>query len=173
MTSPAILETVRSDAQIKEATRLAWAFFDMLRDFPEVAADLEKYLREHKVAEKFDNFAENFLPPAGDCLLASIDGKAMGVVMMTRRSDSRAEMNRMFIDPSARGTGMGRMLCEGIMQTARDAGYTEMTLDTLRILEPAIALYRRNGFIEDTRPGAYGSEDPNARLAELRMAVCH
>ena len=151
----------RSAQDIAAAVRLGWAFFDMLREFPEVAADVEKYLREHKVAKKFEAFAEHFLPPAGDCLLAKNGNLAVGTVMFVHRSDTRAEMTRMFLDPSARGTGAGRLLCLGIIDAARNAGYAEITLDTLRVLEPAIALYRSVGFVDDDRPGTYGADDPN------------
>ena len=161
MTQPFVINPARGEADIADAIHLAWCLFDHQRRFPGMDAEVDHYLAHHRVAEKFDAFAEHFLPPKGDCLLArGPDGAALGVVMLTAKSPERCEMNRMFVAETARGTGLGRALCLAVMDRAREMGFTQMTLDTLRVLEPAIALYRAMGFEDDDTPGLFEADNP-------------
>ncbi|CRG89971.1 hypothetical protein PISL3812_07011 [Talaromyces islandicus] len=64
------------------------------------------------------------------------------------------EIKRLYITPSARGTGLGARLIEAIIQHARNTGkYRGIKLDTLpgSYMASARALYRRYGFEEVER----------------------
>ena len=151
----------RDEADIAASIDLAWQFFDHVRTFPGMAGEVEHYLAHHRVAEKFASFAENFLPPAGDCLLArAAGGAALGTVMLTAKSPDQCEMNRMFVVEAARGSGLGRALCAAVLARAAEMGFTLMTLDTLRVLEPAIGLYRSMGFEDDDTPSRFDADNP-------------
>lgn len=58
------------------------------------------------------------------------------------------EMKRLYVSPHARGVGLGKALVAAIVEKAKDLGYAEMRLDTLRSMRGAIELYKRFGFIE-------------------------
>lgn len=82
-------------------------------------------------------------------LVASVDGEPVGCVALRRLDDDTCEMKRMFVRPSARGTGAGRMLATASIERARELGYRTMRLDTLpRRMEAAGELYRSLGFVE-------------------------
>lgn len=87
--------------------------------------------------------------PSGAALLArDDDGGAVGVVGVRRFDGDDGELKRMYLDPSARGTGLGRALAEVAVIAARALGYRRLLLDTLAWMAPAIAVYEALGFVE-------------------------
>jgi GNAT superfamily N-acetyltransferase len=101
-----------------------------------------------------------YAPPGGCILLALRDGEALGVVALrpldasgVRPGDATpiSEMKRMYVRPSARGTGAGRALADALLAFARSAGYRMMKLDTESDFVPAVTLYRSIGFTDIPR----------------------
>lgn len=64
-----------------------------------------------------------------------------------RRIDSEtAELKRMYVSPSLRGTGLGRRLVAALEAEARTLGVRRLVLETGTRQLAAIALYRATGF---------------------------
>jgi GNAT superfamily N-acetyltransferase len=89
-----------------------------------------------------------YRPPAGATLIARHDGAAIGCIAYRRRSRDTCEMKRLFVRQSGKTRGVGRRLCEALIDEAMGNGYAQMCLDTLSRFNEAIALYRSLGFRE-------------------------
>lgn len=92
-----------------------------------------------------------FTPPAGFFLLARLHGEPVGcagVKLHCDQSPGWAEVKRLWVSPTVRGTGLGRRLLAELEHRAAVEGAQLLRLDTNRNLVEAIALYRAAGFTE-------------------------
>jgi putative acetyltransferase len=143
-------------------------------DLDTVRALLDEYARELAIDLSFQGFAReraglpgDYVPPRGCLLLAEIEGAAAGCAALRPFDDAVAEMKRLYVRPSARGTGLGRQLAEAIIAEATRAGYDRLRLDTLPSMGAAIAMYRRLGFREI--PPYRHNPVPGALFLERRL----
>jgi GNAT superfamily N-acetyltransferase len=97
----------------------------------------------------------------GALLIALHRGAPAGCVGYLRLDEETCEMRRLFVSPQARGLGFGSRLVDGLLRTARQAGYQTMRLHTLPVLASAVALYVSAGFHR------IDSYDPSAPAAAL------
>lgn len=96
--------------------------------------------------------ASVFDPPTGVFLVLIDDGGADAGCGGIRRIDdgplgARYEVKHLYVAPSTRGRGWGRLLLDGLEAQAREWGAAELVLDTHHTLEAAGALYARSGFV--------------------------
>jgi putative acetyltransferase len=87
-----------------------------------------------------------YAPPAGDLLIASVDGVPAGCIALRPIDGDTCEMKRFYVAPAYRGQGVGRRLAEAIVAAASRIGYRRMRLDTHPTMTAAIALYVSLGF---------------------------
>lgn len=110
-----------------------------------------------------------YAPPEGLLLLAKIGGESAGCAGLHKLEPGICEMKRLYVRPQFRGTGLGRLLAGRLLNEARAMGYRKMRLDTIAgKMDPAIALYRRLGFIEIQPYRA--NPIPGALYMELELA---
>jgi GNAT superfamily N-acetyltransferase len=77
------------------------------------------------------------------------------------------EVKRLYVRPSARGTGLGRALVETVLSHARTIGYRELRLDTADWMGDALRLYARLGFRE--RPPYYHNPMPGVVYMSITL----
>ena len=86
--------------------------------------------------------------PAGLLLLARLHGEPVGCGALKLHGSEPAELKRMWVAPTARGLGVGRMLLAALEFQAAAHGASVVHLETNRSLTEAIALYRDAGYEE-------------------------
>ena len=88
------------------------------------------------------------LPGGYDALLVARDGEVIaGCVALRSLEGGACEMKRLYVRPSARGSGAGRALVEVSIARACELGYSTTRLGTLPTMDAARALYLSLGFL--------------------------
>jgi len=92
--------------------------------------------------------ASKYGPPDGRFLLARAEGAYVGCVGLWRLEPGVCEMKRLWVEPEARGLGLGRALVEAVVAAARELDYDRMRLDNAHSQQEARNLYRELGVYE-------------------------
>jgi ribosomal protein S18 acetylase RimI-like enzyme len=99
---------------------------------------------------------EAILKPGGMILLAWYEGKIIGTVALKVIEPGVYEMTKMCVDTTYKGLGVGKKLCAAAIELAKSINANRLLLYTTSVLETAIAIYRKQGFIDiPLEPGVY------------------
>jgi putative acetyltransferase len=149
-----VIRPARSPAELDTVRRL----------FREHMSAVPGDLAFQKVDQELGYLPGRYAEPQGGIWLAEGD---CGVVALRPLEDGVCEMKRLYVAPSARGTGLGRRLAELCLAAARDRGYAIMRLDTLTTMDAANHIYRSLGFRK--RTAYYDNPLPDVRYYELEL----
>jgi len=92
------------------------------------------------------DFLRNFKPGREQCWVAEMNGTMAGSVFLTDEGGGLSRLRLLYVEPFARGLGIGNALVEACLGFARDVGYSAMTLWTHTVLESARRIYAAHGF---------------------------
>lgn len=102
-------------------------------------------------------------------VIASVNGHDTGQVSGVAPDPSgRAELISLWVAPAVRGQGVGDALVTAVAAWAKTQGASRLLLDVRSANQPAIALYRRLGFV-DCDPGPRPDHDPCEQSMLLRL----
>ncbi len=149
-------------------------FGDTLRGlFREYASSLAVDLCFQNFDAELAGLPGEYAAPAGALLLALVDGQAAGCGALRPLADvdypNACEMKRLFVRRAFRRFGLGRLLAQGLLDRAIEAGYSTLLLDTLDDMEAARELYASLGFVEV--PPYYFNPVPGAHYLKVDLAA--
>jgi len=101
-------------------------------------------------SEYTTQFLRQFKPGREQCWIAEAEGAMAGSVMLTDESgnggDGLGRLRLMYVEPFARGRGIGDALVGTCVAFAREVGYDTVTLWTHAVLTSARRIYAGHGF---------------------------
>ncbi len=113
----------------------------------EYTDSLNRNLEFQGLRQELENLDSKY--KQGDIFIAlSHQNEPIGCAALYEHNKNRCEMKRLYVKPKYRKLKLGKKLVERIIQSAKDKGYKEMVLDTIKPLKSAIHLYKKFGFVE-------------------------
>jgi GNAT superfamily N-acetyltransferase len=112
---------------------------------------IDKYfVMEEADYKALDNPDEDILNDGGCIIVALLEGVPIGVCAMKKMKITKHdyELAKMAVAPKYHGLGAGKLLGQAIIDKAKSLNAKSLFLESNTILEPAINLYRKLGFIE-------------------------
>jgi DNA-binding MarR family transcriptional regulator/GNAT superfamily N-acetyltransferase len=115
---------------------------------------------EGLVAEILGGFVKQFDPAAENAWVAERDDTVVGSVFLVRESAAVARLRLLYVEPSARGLGLGRGLVDACIAFAREKGYRTLRLWTNDVLVSARRIYQAAGFrlVKEERHHRFGKD---------------
>lgn len=123
---------------------------DIVKLFKAYRDSLDVDLTAQHFTEELVTLPGEYSPPPGTLLLArnTTSGSPLGCVALRPFAmPGYCEMKRLYVSPSARGTGLGKALVHAVIREAKGLGYRTVRLDTLPSMEAARRMYEGLGFV--------------------------
>ena len=122
-------------------------------DSDDARSCLAAYFAElsERFKSSFDPGSTNMREDGSILILARSANKPVGCGVLRPLGPGVGEIKRMWVAPSARGTGLARRLLRALEAEAASRGFGAVRLDTNRALVEAFSLYRSAGYREIER----------------------
>ena len=137
------------------------------------AEDLPRLLTLMRTAESVAQWTDEAYSTriAQHCaLLANIDRHLVGALVFTNASPGEWEIENIVVDSAVRRQGVGAALIRELAVRAKEKGAIRFHLEVRASNTPAIALYKKLGFVETTRRrGYYQNPEEDAILFSLAL----
>ncbi|MDD3213246.1 MAG: GNAT family N-acetyltransferase [Eubacteriales bacterium] len=110
--------------------------------------------------------AEDVASSRGAFVIAYLGGAAVGCGALRERSESTAEIKRVFARPNK--SGVGSAILKKLEEKSRLLGYSELVLETRKVNTAAVAFYQKNGYRPCANYGQYANQ-PEAICFSKRL----
>lgn len=119
---------------------------------------LERYFSVEEFDERMFADPESLIiAPGGAIFFARAGTRIIGTIALLSDSPGVYELAKMAVTPEWQGRGVGRLLVLAAIGFHRERGGTKLFLETNSAMLPAMALYRRMGFVRqpDRKPDSH------------------
>ncbi|MFI5231197.1 MAG: GNAT family N-acetyltransferase [Gemmatimonadales bacterium] len=113
---------------------------------------------EALIAGVMSKFILTFDATMEKCWVAERGGEIVGSVFVVKKTKTVAQLRLLYVEPSARGLGIGRRLVDECIRFARERKYRKITLWTNDVLTSARRIYEAAGFrlVKQERHRSFG-----------------
>jgi GNAT superfamily N-acetyltransferase len=135
------------------------------------------YWQEYRYDERFEalvativgEFVANRDARRERCWIADIEGEVAGSIFLVGHTGKTAKLRLLYVEPWARGRGIGERLVMSCVEFARAAGYRKITLWTQSELLAARRIYAKAGFrlVHSEPHASFGRDDLVAETWDL------
>lgn len=91
-------------------------------------------------------YLRDFKPGLEQGWIAERDGRMLGSIFVAQEDRETARLRMLYVEPEARGLGIGAALVRQCTEFARAAGYKRMVLWTHAVLDSARRIYKAEGY---------------------------
>ena len=116
---------------------------------------------EALAADIASRFIREFDPAHERGWIVELDGQVVGSVFLVKTdTPGTAQLRMLYVEPVARGQGIGSRLINACLAFAKEAGYQRITLWTNSVLADARRLYEKAGFrlLEEAPHHSFGHD---------------
>lgn len=125
---------------------------------------------EGLAAEIAGKFAQSHNPEREACWIAEWRGDVAGSIFVVDAGKSVAQLRLLYVEPKARGLGIGRSLVDQVVNFGRDKGYRKVRLWTQESLTAARHIYASAGFkLTESKPHRSFGKDLVGEYWELEL----
>lgn len=113
---------------------------------------------EGVVAEIIADYLKNYNPKRERCWIVEHADSVAGSIFVTEGDQDTAKLRLLYVEPTARGLGIGARLVSECIKFARQKGYSRLTLWTHSVQESAGKIYEAQGFdmVNETEMDVFG-----------------
>ncbi|MBL1421951.1 MAG: bifunctional helix-turn-helix transcriptional regulator/GNAT family N-acetyltransferase [Alphaproteobacteria bacterium] len=101
---------------------------------------------EAVVSQVVADYIDDYDQAIEKCWIAECDDKIIGSIFCVNGGDGVAKLRLLYVDPVARGMGLGSSLIEQVIKFARIKKYKKIEFWTVDCLDAALHLYKKTGF---------------------------
>jgi DNA-binding MarR family transcriptional regulator/ribosomal protein S18 acetylase RimI-like enzyme len=125
---------------------------------------------EGLAAEIAGKFAQSHDPEREACWIAEWRGDVAGSIFVVDAGKGVAQLRLLYVEPKARGLGIGTLLVDQVVRFARDRGYRKIRLWTQESLVAARRIYAAAGFkLTESKPHRSFGKDLVGEYWELTL----
>jgi GNAT superfamily N-acetyltransferase len=154
-TDPSVMVEIGTGAELNmieiiPAQKNINGFIELVKEYTDMICKQDTSvagtLSSQHLDEELAHTEQKYGYPGGRMYLLLVDGHMAGCAALTGNDDKYCEIKRLYVRPEYRGRGFSKLLCNKVIEEARQIGYQYMRLDTFPFMKSAIHVYEKLGF---------------------------